>query len=100
MWLNFNKREVEIIKEAMAAKGRAGQEVLDTITHFQAVVENAEKYKAGAIGILQDQQVEVEQDAVISKGEEPGAYVMAWVWVTDDDAGIEPPGVLDWRPTQ
>lgn len=25
---------------------------------------------------------------IVSKGEDPGAYVMAWVWVTDEDAGV------------
>ncbi len=34
-------------------------------------------------------EIEVDDNAIISKGDEPpGAYVMAWVWVSDNDAGI------------
>lgn len=29
--------------------------------------------------------------AIVSKGEDAGAYVLAWVWVGDEDAGIETP---------
>jgi len=28
-----------------------------------------------------DGSVEIDDDAIISKGDEPGAYVQAWVWV-------------------
>lgn len=33
-------------------------------------------------------EIEVDESAYVSKGDDPGAYVMAWVWVSDDDAGI------------
>ncbi len=30
-------------------------------------------------------QIEIDADAVVSRGEDAGAYVQAWVWVDDDD---------------
>ena len=33
--------------------------------------------------------VEIDRDATVSIGDDPGAFVQAWLWVTDDDAGIE-----------
>lgn len=39
-----------------------------------------------------DGETEIENPGVIvSKGEDPGAYVLAWVWVTDAQAGIYDP---------
>lgn len=35
-------------------------------------------------------EMEVDDDAVVSLGDDPGAYVMCWQWVTNEDAGIEP----------
>ena len=29
--------------------------------------------------------VEVDDDALVSKGDEPGAYVASWIWVSDDE---------------
>jgi len=33
-------------------------------------------------------EVEIDSTTVLSKGDDPGCYVMAWVWVDDADAGI------------
>lgn len=30
---------------------------------------------------MEDGLIDIDDDAVISRGDEPGAYVMAWVWV-------------------
>jgi hypothetical protein len=32
-----------------------------------------------------DGECEVDENALISKGEDGGAYVQAWVWVDDSD---------------
>lgn len=36
-----------------------------------------------------DGKVEIDSDAIVSRGDDPGAYVAAWVWVPfkkeDDD---------------
>lgn len=35
-----------------------------------------------------DGTCEIDDGATVSMGDDPGAYVQAWVWVPDDDAGI------------
>jgi hypothetical protein len=32
--------------------------------------------------------LEFDDDAVVSKGEDEGAYVMCWKWITDGEAGV------------
>lgn len=36
-----------------------------------------------------DGEIEIDDNAKVSLGDDPGAYVQAWVWVVD--AGGEPP---------
>jgi hypothetical protein len=33
-----------------------------------------------------DGEIEIDHNAVVSRGDDPGAYVQAWVWVYDKDA--------------
>lgn len=46
-----------------------------------------DKYRDAARTRLTDED-DVEDDAVVSLSSDPGAYVMAWIWVRDADAGI------------
>ncbi|MBN8644045.1 MAG: hypothetical protein J0L61_02255 [Planctomycetes bacterium] len=34
-------------------------------------------------------EIEIDDSAEVSMGDDPGAYVQAWVWVSNDEAGIE-----------
>lgn len=36
-----------------------------------------------------DGELEFDDDAVVSYSDDAGAYVMAWRWIDDDDAGLE-----------
>lgn len=48
---------------------------------------------ASEMSCVEDGVCEIDQQgpvAIVSKGEDAGAYVLAWVWVGDEDAGIEP----------
>ena len=31
-------------------------------------------------------EIEFDDEPVVSKGDDPGAYVQCWIWVSDDDA--------------
>jgi hypothetical protein len=33
-----------------------------------------------------DIEIDIDIDAIVSKGDDPGAWVHAWVWVRDEDA--------------
>jgi hypothetical protein len=36
-----------------------------------------------------DGEIEVDDNAVVSRGSDPGAYVQAWVWVYNDTYGTD-----------
>lgn len=42
-----------------------------------------------------DGELEIDDFTVISYGEDPGAYVMGWVWISDETAGVSPEGEDD-----
>ena len=42
-----------------------------------------------------DGEVEIDDDAKVSRGESSGAYVQAWVWVYDDQLDPEPGPAYD-----
>lgn len=46
-------------------------------------------YVAAARFDARDGELEVDDVAVVSKGDDDGAYVMTWLWVSDNAAGIE-----------
>ena len=37
-----------------------------------------------------DGEIEIDDNAVVSRGDDPGAYVAAWVWVSDPDPDPDP----------
>lgn len=52
--------------------------------------EDYAKYRQAAKDTYQAEGItEIDDDAVISEGNDPGAYVMAWVWVAAGDAGVD-----------
>jgi hypothetical protein len=53
---------------------------------IDAFVEAA--YKIHACDKFMDDRIEIDNDAMLSTSDE-GAYVSAWVWVDNKDAGIE-----------
>jgi hypothetical protein len=42
-----------------------------------------QKYRAAAMRHCRDGELEIDPGAVVSKGDDPGAYVMAWLWIDD-----------------
>ncbi len=48
-----------------------------------------EKYRAAAMASARDGEIEVDAGAVVSHGSDGGAYVMAWLWISDDEAGVD-----------
>lgn len=43
----------------------------------------------GPLGMCREGELEVDGDAIVSESADGGAYVMAWLWVSDEDAGVE-----------
>jgi hypothetical protein len=44
---------------------------------------NDEQYRQAAGDDLAKSDIEVDADAIVSKGDDDGAWVQAWVWVHD-----------------
>jgi len=42
-------------------------------------------YVKAAMDRQKDGELEIDSTAIVSKGEDPGAYVQAWIWVSDDE---------------
>lgn len=118
MWIKLEDKEVELLKgllpEMAAGERRDAQlfwndDVAGNKEAREACVGRAEQYEALANKILQHEaeagnsvdaayrnavetsdELEVDEDAIVSAGADPGAWVHAWVWVTREQAGIEP----------
>lgn len=53
-------------------------------------IDQGEPYRRYANEHLdKDGELEFDDDAAVSLGADEGAYVMAWVWVSDDDLRAE-----------
>jgi hypothetical protein len=57
--------------------------------HDDAMRERISKYQEGAQSSAKDGAIEVDPDACVSMGADPGAYVQVWAWVSNQAAGIE-----------
>jgi hypothetical protein len=77
------------------AASRGPKQIMDLIKQLRKDIkeydndppqEEADRYREAAITrYAKDGEIEIDSDAAISKGDDPGAYVAAWVWVRDDD---------------
>lgn len=107
MWLNLDKAQIATIRnglgllhkefdtaEAVTLIAELDQKVKDSFEPgIQAWVEKA-------FDLHQDEgTLEVDQQgdgsAMVSYSDDGGAYVMAWVWVSNADMGIEEPEEYD-----
>lgn len=65
----------------------------DTPIEFAAAVKHFhDPEDAGWIAMAQERyqdygSIEIDDDAILSKSDE-GAYVMAWVWISNEDMGV------------
>lgn len=112
MWINLDSQQLEYVKGAMLAfaegnerdaklfwteemrelRERLEQEAND----YRAIAEKIEQsvtdfvpadpYRLAAQEKAHD-ELEIDEDAIVSRGDDPGAWVHAWIWITDDEAG-------------
>ncbi|MBX4911454.1 hypothetical protein HJA82_29510 [Rhizobium bangladeshense] len=76
----------ELIDAHKARKDEA-QAIRDRIEKVRADFDPADPYRAAAKEQAND-DLEVDDDAVVSPGDDPGAWVQAWIWIRNDEAGI------------
>lgn len=64
-----------------------GEHQADTEPTAQAYIEAAEGLDIVSDGVC---EIDGQGGGVASLGDDGGAYVLAWVWVSDEDAGLPP----------
>lgn len=72
--------------DALLALKAQGLSFTDCLYAFGESDENP--YVAAARDQARDGELEVDETTVVSEGADAGAYVGAWLWVSDEDAGI------------
>ena len=98
MWVNLSKEDIELVIKTLRRRGRDDgdgiQALADNIqTKLDEEKENAEvyaKYRNAAHECFGDEGcLEFDDGAIVSIGDDDGAYVMGWRWVSADEAGVE-----------
>ncbi|WP_454287207.1 hypothetical protein [Rhizobium arsenicireducens] len=94
MWLHFDDNETAFLVELLARELKEHLHVDNTGVHkLQAILEKLTAEPdpdtaAFASAVQTSDELEVDGDVVISRGDE-GAFVMSWSWVSNEEAGIE-----------
>jgi len=80
LWVNLDLDELST---------RGLEYVQARVRHMQQDEQNplTQAYRAH-VPDLREGDLEVDDNAVVSMGEDDGAYVMCWKWVSNEDAGI------------
>lgn len=101
MWINLDPKELEVIDSAlyrlMASTAHdEAKAVRDKITEWEkdARSDLHKAYRDAAfMNHHRDGELEIDHESdgtcMVSKGDDPGAYVMAWVWVDNSEAGVD-----------
>lgn len=88
MWVQLNEKEMRTVLAALRVTNNA--ELAKSIEKSVEDPENAQLYRSAIDDKLgRDGEIEFDDDAVVSKGDDAGAYVQGWLWISDEDAGIE-----------
>ena len=68
----------------IATKIRAAFDDLDnpTLTHFRDAAATHQR----------DGEIEIDGNAIVSMGDDAGAYVMAWIWIGDSELATQEKG--------
>jgi hypothetical protein len=90
-------QEKEIREAIQAIRAQRTEKLRSLYERLVALVkeeeDNAEDYakyrETASDTYAADGITEIDADAVVSQGSDPGAYVSAWVWVAAEDAGVE-----------
>jgi DNA-directed RNA polymerase subunit RPC12/RpoP len=112
MWHNIDDKKMELIESAirfqigeiqrvgagyeksaseppksLEERIKALQAVLDGFATTRADFDENDPYRAAAKEQADD-ELEVDEDAVVSPGDDPGCWVQVWIWIKDHEAGL------------
>jgi hypothetical protein len=94
MWINFTTDELKILTAALenhsaVFDGEDRIKILALIEKLEPDDRSSPERDAYRNAVETSDELEVDDDAIVSMGADPGAWVHAWVWVTNERAGIE-----------
>lgn len=91
MWIHLESEELEHILSALKRYNNAeSRRLIGLIEQKAQDQEGLQDWIDKARTLYQkDGKVEVDDGAIVSLSEDGGAYVMAWVWVSNADMGIK-----------
>ncbi|QNG62646.1 hypothetical protein B1VFA_014 [Rhizobium phage B1VFA] len=92
MWINLTDDELKLINLGLSKCQdyliAGAEELAARIEEQQQVAPNDVLYISAARDHWASDDLEIDDDPRVSAGGDPGAWVHAWVWVRDDEAGI------------
>lgn len=86
MWINVDPKQLARIVTVLEAHGHT--ELLAAMK-ASAPSDDDDAYQSAAIRMFANDECEIDTDAAVSKGNDKGAWVHCWRWVSDEDAGVE-----------
>ena len=96
-WINLTDDELEIVKKGLQRE--VGFHLLSSHVEETKAAQNVQKRISEQLQATPDAQAfidavslsepdELDDDPIVSRGDD-GAYVMAWIWISNEDAGID-----------
>lgn len=80
--------EIDVLIENHLNTG--GLEFGEAVAHLASTKDDQDgRYVSAAREIWADDECEIDDEPMVSPGADEGAWVSAWVWVTNEEAGIK-----------
>lgn len=91
MWIRFDEEELKLVIAALMPVGPLADSLTARLTEELNQPEDerveTELYLEVANETYgREGELEFDEDAAVSLGDDPGAYVMCWRWVSEDTA--------------
>jgi hypothetical protein len=94
MWLSMTKPELKKLKAALERVSFTPAKEMGVMQKLHDKLDEAlqddknpvlRAYRRRAKKMYKEGELEIDDDAVVSHGDDHGAYVQAWIWVEDED---------------
>jgi hypothetical protein len=83
MWIKIPDDKVDAVRALLTDNGaRPAPGLYDPPSDFARTFIDAARRLYGS------NELEFDDDAVVSLGEDAGVFVMGWRWITDEEAGV------------
>lgn len=105
MHIQLDDEQIKLIQSHMSARADIDGDdspAARLLKHIEEHIaeqnsDSAQRYRAAAQTAKNDEgELEIDDEALVSMGDDDGAYVQAWVWVTDAEAGLDPQSRLEY----